>query len=180
MNNHSFRQQQYLFRLKRDRILIHAFRLLLLAFFLFFWETASRKQWIDSFIFSSPSLVLETFVKMLKEQSLTLHIRITLSETLISFFLVMGLWYLKCSDPMAFPKNLQNPGAPPLVVSEQPAKIRTCSTSYCLAGCQRENYYCIRHIRRHLRLYSQPVYRLYRHQPGKAETDTNPWGWQDR
>lgn len=94
MNNHSFRQQQYLFRLKRDRILIHAFRLLLLAFFLFFWETASRKQWIDSFIFSSPSLILETFVKMMKEQSLTLHIRITLSETLVSFFLVMGLGIL--------------------------------------------------------------------------------------
>lgn len=94
MNDHSFRQQQYLFRLKRDRILIHASRLLLLVFFLFFWETASRKQWIDSFIFSSPSLILETFVKMMKEQSLTLHIRITLSETLVSFFLVMGLGIL--------------------------------------------------------------------------------------
>ena len=94
MDNHSFRQQQYLFRLKRDRILIHASRLLRLVFFLFFWETASRKQWIDSFIFSSPSLILETFVKMMKEQSLTLHIRITLSETLVSFFLVMGLGIL--------------------------------------------------------------------------------------
>ena len=104
MNNHSFRQQQYLFRLKRDRILIHAFRLLLLTFFLFFWETASRKQWIDSFIFSSPSLVLETFVKMLKEQSLTLHIRITLSETLISFFLVMSLGILSAVILWLFPK----------------------------------------------------------------------------
>ena len=94
MDNHSFRQQQYLFRLKRDRILIHASRLLLLVFFLFFWETASKKQWIDSFIFSSPSLILETFVKMMKEQSLTLHIRITLSETLVSFFLVMSLGIL--------------------------------------------------------------------------------------
>lgn len=104
MNNHSFRQQQYLFRLKRDRILIHAFRLLFLAFFLFFWETASRKQWIDSFIFSSPSLILETFVKMLKEQSLTLHIRITLSETLISFFLVMSLGILSAVILWLFPK----------------------------------------------------------------------------
>lgn len=104
MNNHSFRQQQYLFRLKRDRILIHAFRLLLRARFLFFWETASRKQWIDSFIFSSPSLVLETFVKMLKEQSLTLHIRITLSETLISFFLVMSLGILSAVILWLFPK----------------------------------------------------------------------------
>ena len=104
MNNHSFRQQQYLFRLKRDRILIHAFRLLLLAFFLFFWETASRKQWIDSFIFSSPSLILKTFVKMLKEQSLTLHIRITLSETLISFFLVMSLGILSAVILWLFPK----------------------------------------------------------------------------
>ena len=104
MNNHSFKQQQYLFRLKRDRILIHAFRLLLLVFFLFFWETASQKQWIDSFIFSSPSLVLETFVKMLKEQSLTLHIRITLSETLISFFLVMSLGILSAVILWLFPK----------------------------------------------------------------------------
>lgn len=104
MDNHSFRQQQYLFRLKRDRILIHASRLLLLVFFLFFWETASRKQWIDSFIFSSPSLILETFVKMMKEQSLTLHIRITLSETLISFFLVMSLGILSAVILWLFPK----------------------------------------------------------------------------
>ncbi len=179
MNNHSFRQQQYLFRLKRDRILIHAFRLLLLAFFLFFWETASRKQWIDSFIFSSPSLLPGNLCKNVERTISYLAYPHHTVRNPDQLFSCNEPWYLKCSDSMAFPKNLQNPGTLP-GGSEQPAKIRTCSTSYCLAGCQRENYYCIRHIRRHLRLYSQPVYRLYRNQPGKAETDTNPWGWQNR
>ena len=41
---------------------------------------------------------------MLKEQSLTLHIRITLSETLISFFLVMSLGILSAVILWLFPK----------------------------------------------------------------------------
>ena len=104
MVNHSSRQQQYLFRLKRDRILICISRLLLLVFFLLLWEIASRKQWIDSFIFSSPSLILETFIKMLKEQSLTAHIQITLTETLVSFLLVMILGILSAVILWLFPK----------------------------------------------------------------------------
>ena len=104
MDNPSSNQQQYLLRLKRDRILICVSRLLLLIFFLFLWEISSRKQWIDSFIFSSPSLISKAFIKMLKEQALATHIRITLTETLISFFLVMLLGILLAVTLWLFPK----------------------------------------------------------------------------
>lgn len=41
-----------------------------------------------SFFFSSPSRVVACFVRMVSERSLFTHIGITLTETVISFFLV--------------------------------------------------------------------------------------------
>ncbi|MDO5134713.1 MAG: ABC transporter permease [Eubacteriales bacterium] len=82
-------QKQYLRRQRRDRGLILFFRILLFAGFLILWEAASSLGWIDSFIFSSPSLIGKTFVQMTLRQSLFTHIGITLGETLLSFFLVV-------------------------------------------------------------------------------------------
>lgn len=82
-------QELFLLRQKRKKRQIHAARLLLLIAFLAVWETAVFFGRIDSFIFSSPSLIVKTFCRMCLEQSLFLHIGITLAETLISFFLVI-------------------------------------------------------------------------------------------
>ena len=60
-------------------------RILLFLGFLILWEISARFGWIDSFIFSSPSEIWITFLKMLKDQSLFTHIGITLAETLVSF-----------------------------------------------------------------------------------------------
>ena len=46
---------------------------------------------IDSFIFSCPSLVLSCMASMAMDGSLIYHTGVTLAETLISFFLVIGL-----------------------------------------------------------------------------------------
>ena len=55
------------------------------------WEISSDLGWIDSFIFSSPSLIAETFLSMCRDQSLFAHIAVTLAETLVSFFFVVIL-----------------------------------------------------------------------------------------
>lgn len=60
-------------------------RALLFLGFLILWEISARLGWIDSFIFSSPSEIWLTFLRMLKDQSLFTHIGITLAETLVSF-----------------------------------------------------------------------------------------------
>jgi len=84
-------KKAYLLRQKKDRYLVISARLLVFLIFLAQWEILSRLHWIDSFIFSSPSMLLETFVKMAKDQSLFIHIGATLKETLLSFFFVILL-----------------------------------------------------------------------------------------
>ena len=85
MHDHSPAQKQYLLRVKREKNLIRVSRIFLFLGFLILWEAAARLGWIDSFIFSSPSEIWRTFLKMLKDQSLFTHIGVTLAETLISF-----------------------------------------------------------------------------------------------
>ena len=85
MPEHSPAQKQYLLRVKREKNLIRVSRTLLFLGFLILWEIPARLGWIDSFIFSSPSEIWMTFLRMLKDQSLFTHIGITLAETLVSF-----------------------------------------------------------------------------------------------
>lgn len=85
MPEHSSAQKQYLLRVKREKNLIRVSRTLLFLGFLILWEISARLGWIDSFIFSSPSEIWLTFLRMLKDQSLFTHIGITLAETLVSF-----------------------------------------------------------------------------------------------
>lgn len=85
MPEHSPAQKQYLLSVKREKNLIRVSRTLLFLGFLILWEISARLGWIDSFIFSSPSEIWLTFLRMLKDQSLFTHIGITLAETLVSF-----------------------------------------------------------------------------------------------
>lgn len=83
----SRQQKQYLARQKRKK---HYPGCTDTSFVLFMglWEISSDLGWIDSFIFSSPSLIAETFLSMCRDQSLFAHIAVTLAETLVSFFLL--------------------------------------------------------------------------------------------
>ena len=78
-------QKQYLFRVRREKYLIHVSRIFLFLGFLLLWEVSARRDWLDSFIFSSPSEIWQTFLRMVQDQSLFTHIGITLMETLVSF-----------------------------------------------------------------------------------------------
>ncbi len=96
-------QEQYVRKHHQYHHLITSLRLLLFMVFLMVWETAGRLQLIDTFFFSSPSMVLSYFYEMLLDGSFFTHTGITLLETLISFFLITLismitatlLWYSK-------------------------------------------------------------------------------------
>lgn len=87
----SRRQQLFLKQQKQEKLLVFFVRILIFLAFLALWETAARLHWIDSFIFSSPSRIAHTFTSMWQEQSLPVHIGITVLETLLSFLLVVLL-----------------------------------------------------------------------------------------
>lgn len=84
-------QKQYLLQYKKEKRLIFTARILLFVLFMGLWEMSARCGWIDSFIFSSPSLIGKTFLSMCRDQSLFSHIGVTLTETLVSFFFVVIL-----------------------------------------------------------------------------------------
>ena len=91
MPEHSPAQKQYLLRVRRKKYMIHVSRILLFLGFLFLWEVSARRRWCDSFIFSSPSEIWQTFFTMIQDQSLFTHIGITLTETLVSFVFTVFL-----------------------------------------------------------------------------------------
>lgn len=101
-SNRSF-QQQYVQKQKKEYRCILAVRVVLLLVFLGIWEFTSRRGIIDSFIFSSPTEILNCFLRMAEDQSIFRHIWVTLSETLVSFalsvilglFVAMILWSMK-------------------------------------------------------------------------------------
>ena len=87
----SRQQKQYLARQKKEKHIILAARTLLFVLFMGLWEISSDLGCIDSFIFSSPSMIFKTFWEMAKDQSLFVHIGATLKETLLSFLFVVVL-----------------------------------------------------------------------------------------
>ena len=89
MTKPSESQKNYIRTVKRRRRTVQFMRLFLFLFFVVLWEVAAEFSWIDSFIFSSPLRIAKTAWQMLQDGSLTMHIGVTLSETLISFALVV-------------------------------------------------------------------------------------------
>lgn len=84
-------QELFLKQHKQHKRTVSRSRFFLFFFFLFIWELASDFGVIDSFFFSSPSLVVRCAYEMLLDGSLFFHIGVTLLETLVSFFLVFAI-----------------------------------------------------------------------------------------
>ena len=82
-------QKEYVKCLKRRERTIASARILIFAAFLILWEAAAEFEWIDSFIFSSPSRVIRTLRDMVMDRSIFIHVGVTLMETLVSFALVV-------------------------------------------------------------------------------------------
>lgn len=91
MPESSPRQIAYISQKKKEKRFIFAARIFLFVLFIGLWECSARCGWIDSFIFSSPLLIVKTFWNMCKDHSLFSHIAVTLTETLVSFFFVVAL-----------------------------------------------------------------------------------------
>ena len=86
-------QSAYLRAHKRQKIMIKLCQFLILAFFLSLWELAVHRDWIDGFIFSSPSRICKTFYEMCVDGSFFLHLGTTLAEVFVSFILIVGIGY---------------------------------------------------------------------------------------
>ena len=84
---HSREYELYLKRLKRNKFLVVITQILILVFLIFIWEYLSRSNIINAFIYSSPSKIVNTIIKLYNDNNLFNNIWITVYETIISFVL---------------------------------------------------------------------------------------------
>lgn len=94
MSEISKNQQDYVTAFYREKKFITMGRIGILIAFIAIWEISARFGLIDSFIFASPSIILQCIYDLCKEGELFYHIGITLVETIVSFILVIFIGIL--------------------------------------------------------------------------------------
>ena len=93
MFSYSKEHKEYIDKIKRKKRIIVFFRCFILILFLIIWELLARTEVINTFLSSSPSMVVETTIGFFASGNLWRHILITLVEVLVSFFIafVIGI-----------------------------------------------------------------------------------------
>ena len=69
-------------------------QLFILSFFIGLWEFLAKNNLINTFIFSSPSSIIDCFIDLYKNNNLFIHIYTTLYETIIAFICGIGLGFI--------------------------------------------------------------------------------------
>lgn len=84
-------QEDFLSKELLHRRKVTVIRVMATILLLALWELSASRNWIDSFIFSSPSQIFLCLGSMIQDGSLFVHTGVTLFETLISFCAVVSL-----------------------------------------------------------------------------------------
>lgn len=91
MSTFSEEHKIFLNKIRREKIIVFVFRMMLIIFFLVLWEVLARFNVINTFLYSSPSKVLNTIINLSSNGELFQHLKITLYEVFISFFMAGGI-----------------------------------------------------------------------------------------
>lgn len=97
MDEMTVRQAAYLKEHRRHHQFVALCRFLGFFLFLGLWELSTYLHWIDAFIFSSPTRIVQTVITMSRDGSIFRHTAITLYETLLSFALVILVSFLSAT-----------------------------------------------------------------------------------
>ena len=92
-NEISEEHKKYLKKTRRKTLFVVGMQLFILIQFFVVWEVLAANEVIDSFIFSSPSKMWESFLSLSRNGVLWTHVTATLTETIIGFLsaTVIGL-----------------------------------------------------------------------------------------
>ena len=71
----------------KNNFKIHIIRTMIIFLLIALWEFLSKHNYINPFIFSSPSKILNCILYLYKSNNLFIHINTTLNETVIAFIL---------------------------------------------------------------------------------------------
>lgn len=86
--------KKYLQKIKREKIIVLSFQIIILVGFITAWEILSKYKIINPFIFSSPSKIVVTIKNLFVSYNLVNHIITTLYETLLAFILGITLSFV--------------------------------------------------------------------------------------
>lgn len=86
-------RKEYLRKIRTNKFMVLFAQIFILVLFLGIWEILANKGIIDSFITSSPSRILKTFMN-LSSNDLVKHILVTTYETVIGFLIGTSLGVL--------------------------------------------------------------------------------------
>ncbi len=84
-------QKEFLKKYKLNRFVILFIQIIIVFIFFGTWEYLSKNNIINSFIFSSPSKVINTIYRLYLNENLFNHIWVTVYETIIAFFIGLVL-----------------------------------------------------------------------------------------
>lgn len=93
MYTYSNEHKVYLRKIKKRKTAVIIVQILIIILFLSLWQLAANKEWINTFLSSSPKEVINTFISLLNQNNIFNHIYVTVYETLISFLIasILGL-----------------------------------------------------------------------------------------
>ena len=103
-------RKKYLKNIKKNKILILTTQIAIVVIFIALWELLANKGIIDSFIMSSPSRILKTFLNLTQNDLLN-HLKVTCIETIIGFLsgsilgfiIAIILWWSKFISKVSEP-----------------------------------------------------------------------------
>lgn len=75
----------YLNKIKSDKRIVYIARAAIIVIFFALWEIAANLGWIDPFIMSQPSRIVNTIATLYNSGELFMHIGISCAETMIGF-----------------------------------------------------------------------------------------------
>jgi NitT/TauT family transport system permease protein len=89
LNDHKVKQlhQKYLRSLSIEKGWVRFYQIIIFISFFVLWEIASRFNWVDPLIFSSPSKIWLLFLEKAQDGSLLENTIVTLTETIFGFIL---------------------------------------------------------------------------------------------
>lgn len=87
MSTFSEEHHEYLKKEKKIKLLIYITRISIIIFLFLLWQILADNNIINTFLYSSPKLIIQTIIDLIKQNVLFSHILITLYEVLLSFLI---------------------------------------------------------------------------------------------
>ena len=133
-------RKEYLRKIRKNKFMVLFTQIFILMLFLGIWEVLANNGVIDSFITSSPSRILKTFMN-LSSNDLVKHILVTTYETVIGFLIGTSLGVL-IAIILWWSEFLSKVFDPYLVVLNSLPKVALRTNNYNLGRSRNTSNYC--------------------------------------